>query len=225
MKRRFHRSRCAAVLFFASILATSEASAALISFSGTSADGHAISGNADFTLGAGTLTIKLTNTTATTFDAGELFTGLDFSLGGLTPSLASKTGIERTVADSGSFTDTGSPQDLSWSLISLGSGSYQLNFTPNAEDGIIGPPSGGSYSGANGSIKGNAGHDPFVAETATFVLNVPGATLNTPFDITTFRFGTTLEPATVTTTTTVPEPSTCVLLILGLVIAAWKRVH
>jgi hypothetical protein len=213
------------VLILTSVFAPSGASAALISFSGTSSDGHAISGKADFTLGAGTVTVKLTNTTATTLDAGELFTGLDFNLGGLTPSLTSKTGIERSVTGSGSFSDTGSAQNLSWSLVSLGSGNYQLNFNPDASDAIIAPPLGGNYSGTNGSIKGNAGHNPFAAESATFVLTVPGATTATPVNVTTFRFGTTLDPATSVTTNLVPEPTTCVLLVMGLIAAAWNRVR
>jgi hypothetical protein len=228
MNRSHHyRSGYALALVIASVFIASEAPAALISFSGNSSDGHPVSGTADFTLGAGTLTVKLTNTTATTLDAGELFTGLDFSLGGLTPSLTSSTGIERTVAGSGAFSDTGSAQNLSWSLASVGGGSFQLNFTPNAEGAIIAPPSGGNYSGATGSINGNSGHNPFAAVTATFVLNVPGATLSTPVSVSTFRFGTTLDPVTntTTTTTTVPEPGTIVLLLLGLVVAFAKRVR
>src|SRR5262249_50971441 len=167
---------CACVLIVAITITAAVASATLISFSGTSSDGHAVSGAADFALSAGSAAITLTNTTATTLDAGELFTGLDFSLGGLTPSLMSKTGIERTVAGGGTYSDTGIAQNLSWSLASLGGGRYQLNFNPDAADGIIGPPSAGSYSGANGSIKGNSGHNPFAAQTATFVLNVPSLT-------------------------------------------------
>jgi hypothetical protein len=63
------------------------------------------------------------------------------------------------------FTDTGSAQNLSWSLVSLGSGSFQLNFNPN-DDAIIGPPSGGNDSGALSSVKGNNGHNPFCAFAA-----------------------------------------------------------
>ena len=229
MNRPFYGSSYALALVIASVFTTT-APAALISFSGNSSDGHAVKGTAEFTLGAGTVTVKLTNTTTTTLDAGELLTGLDFSLGGLTPTLTSKTGIERDVDGSGAFTDTGSAQNLSWSLVALGSGSFQLNFNPNAEDAIIGPPSGGNYSGANGSIKGNNGHNPFAALTATFVFNVPGATSSTLVIVSTFRYGTTLDPATGTTTTTtttstVPEPSTCMLLILGLVAASGRRDH
>src|SRR6476469_8693347 len=128
----FRRLGCALALVLASVFSLKNASAALISFSGTGSDGHSVSGTADFTLGVNAVTVKLTNTTATTLDSGELFTGLDFKLGGLTPSLTSKSGIQRTVTDSGSFSDTGSAQNLSWSLVSLGSGNYQLNFNPDA---------------------------------------------------------------------------------------------
>jgi hypothetical protein len=213
----YRRPGCAIALLIASAIAIPRASAALISFTGVSADGHPVSGSAEFTLGAGTATVKLTNSTTTTRDAGELFTGLDFNLGGLTPSLTSKTGIKRTVAGGGAFTDTGSAQNLSWSLVSLGSGNYQLKFNPDAMDAILGPPTGGSYSGANSSIKGNPGHNPFVAETATFVLSVPGLTANASIGAMKFRFGTALEAALV------PEPSCalvagCALLsLLGVV--------
>ena len=198
------------------IFSGSRATATTVSFSGTSSDGHAVAGTAGFTLGAGTATVTLTNTTTTTHDAGELFTGLDFSLGGLTPTLSTKTGIERTVAGNGSFSDTGSAQNITWSLVSLGSGSYQLNFNPDATDAILGPPTSGSYATANNSIDGNGGHNPFVALSATFVLNVPGLTSNTSLSVTKFRFGTTLDPAT--GTITVPEPSAVMLLAVGCVV-------
>jgi hypothetical protein len=191
------------------------------SFSGTSTASNPISGKADFTLSAGSATIKLTNTTVKTFAADELLTGLDFTLGGLTPTLSSKTGIERTVVGSGAFTDTGSAQNLTWSLISLGGGSFQLNFNPDATDAIIGPPTGGNYSGANGSVKGNTGHNPFAAQTATFVLNVPGLTDNTSLvKVTAFRYNTGVDKAD---GTIVPEPSTWLLMLTGIALVAWRR--
>src|SRR5262249_18509546 len=100
---------CGSVCVFAFILAlilTADAWAALITSSGTSSDGHSVSGSADFALSAANVTVTLTNSTSTTLDAGELFTGIDFSLGGLTPSLTSTTGIERSVADNGTYSDT-----------------------------------------------------------------------------------------------------------------------
>jgi hypothetical protein len=160
---------------------------------GTGPDGHPISASADFSAAGDTLTVKLTNTTAPTLNSGGLLTGLEFRVTG-SPSLTSDTGIQRTIDDDGAFVDTGSAQDLSWSLASLGGNLWQLNFNPNAEDGIVGPPSGGNYSAANGSIKGNAGHNPFAAEMAVFELNVPGIG-NAPLPsvtVTAFLFGTDL---------------------------------
>jgi hypothetical protein len=196
-------------------------SAALINFSGFSSDGHPVSGSAEFTLNAAadTVLVKLTNTTSLTLDAGELFTGLDFSLGGLTPAMTSDTGIERDVAGSGSFTDTGSPQNLTWSLVSQGGGTFQLNFNPNAKHAIIGPPTAGSYAAAGGSIKANNGHNPFAAEVANFVLSVPGLEANTPLSVTTFRYGTTLDAAT--GDITIPEPTSLLLLTLSGMVGAF----
>jgi hypothetical protein len=223
------RSGGALALFLSCVLYAPVASATQISFSGTSqADGHPVSGTADFTLGAGTATIVLTNTTTTTHDAGELFTGIKFSLGGLSLGLSSKTGIERTVADNGTFTDTGSAQNLTWSLTAKGSGVFQLDFSPDATDAILGPPSGGNYSGANSSIDGNNGHNPFVGEKATFVITNASITANTSINVSNFLFDTGPDPANGTITVgnpppLTPEPSTLVLMVLGAAIAAFGR--
>jgi hypothetical protein len=197
-------------------------SAALISFSGTSVGGHPVSGTADVTLNAGadTVTVKLTNTTAPTHDAGGLFTGLDFTLGGLTPTMTSDTGIQRTIAGSGAFSDTGAAHNLSWSLQSHGSGVFELNFNPDAKDAIVGPPTAGTYSGANGSIKGNPGHNPFVAQTATFVFSVPGLEANTPLAVRRFLYGTGPGPAN---GIIIPEPATGILLAWLLIGLALRR--
>jgi hypothetical protein len=219
--------RCVALaLILGCVFHASPALASTISFSfsGTSTAAHPISGTADFTLSAGSATIKLTNTTPKTFAADELFTGLDFTLAGLAPTISTKTGIERTVDGGGTLVDTGSAQNLTWSLVSLGGGSYQLNFNLDAMDAIIGPPTGGNYSGANGSIKGNGGHNPFAAEMATFVLSVPGLTTDTSLvHVTAFRFNTALEAAPGTMVVSSPEPSAFCLMLVGLTMAAIRH--
>jgi hypothetical protein len=193
-------------------------------FSGNSSDGHPVSGSVDFTLNpaADTVTVKLTNSTPHTFDAGELFTGLDFSFGGLTPTLSSVTGILRTINSNGTFSDTGSAQNMSWMLDPLGGGTFQINFHPNARHAIVGPPTAGTYAGANASVRANPGHTPYAAEMAVAQLSVPGLEASTPVNVTAFRYGTDLDPAT-GTIVIIPEPSTLVLAMVGLALMARRR--
>jgi hypothetical protein len=57
---------------------------------------------------------------------------------------------------------------------------------------IIGPPDGsGNYSNANASIAGNGPHNPFVDQTAAFVLSISGINSDTIVTGATFSFGTT----------------------------------
>lgn len=219
MDTKRHSALAARVVAFSvALLLASHASAAPIIFSGFSSDGHPVSASADFVLNdvTDTVSVTLKNTTTTTLDSGELFTGLDFTISGLTPTLTSDTGIQRTVDGAGAFVDAGLPQNLTWSVAALGGGVYQINFNPNAKDAIIGPPTAGSYAGANGSIKGNAGHNPFAAEEAKFELSVPGLAPTSVVDVRVFRFGTELNPA-------VPEPASLALAALGLVAMAAQR--
>lgn len=207
---------CAALAIVGAAAVPNSAVAATFSFTGLSSDGHPVAGSANFVYDAGadTMSVTLKNSTASTLDAGELFTAIDFSLGGLVPALGSATGVQRTVDGSGAYVDTGSPQPLSWSVTSSGGGVYSLNFNPNAKDGLIGPPTAGSYSGANGSIKGNGGHNPFTAEVATFVLNVPDLEANTPLTVSVFRYGTTLNPAD-GTIVHMPEPGAAAMAAMA----------
>jgi hypothetical protein len=171
-------------------------------------------GSAEFTFNSilDKVTIKLTNTATTTDDAADYLTGVQFGLGG------SNT--------------TGSPMTLCWAVGGLGDGDFQLDFHPDAKDAIIGPPTG-DYSGANGSLKGNAGHTPFAAETATFVISVTGLIDSTPFTLNKFLYGAvpaaasgriTLEPPPVLPAA--PEPASIVIWTIGcaaVVIGLYRR--
>jgi hypothetical protein len=122
--------------------------------------------------------------------------------------------------------------DLSWGLdvdppYPVGD-VHQLSFHPDAADGILGPPSGvgSNYSGANNSIQGNPGHNPFAAEMAVFELSVPELEATTPIRVTAFLFGTALTPGngvTIFIEEIVPEPSSLALLAVGMALLAWRR--
>jgi len=57
---------------------------------------------------------------------------------------------------------------------------------------LIGDPApSGSYASANGSIAGNAPHNPFTAGTATFLINAPTLTPGTTVVSAVFFFSTT----------------------------------
>jgi len=143
-------------------------------FSSIRNDGNVVSASAEFTAEGDTLTIKLTNTTPSTEKVQDLLTGVEFQLLGFTPTLLSVMGISRTVDSDGTFTDSATSQDLSWSLNSLGDERWQLDSQPNAEDSIIGPATNGSYASASRALVGNPGHNPFAAEMLIATLNVPG---------------------------------------------------
>jgi len=86
---------------------------------------------------------------------------------------------------------------------------------------IIGGDATNPYPNANGSIAGNGPHNPFLAGTVTFVLNVPGVTTNSTFSNVVIQFGTTATPPQ---TQEVPEPASMLLLGTGLIgVAAGVR--
>jgi len=216
---------CGAIMLTAALaLGKSDSTSAAI-FHGTGGDGHTVSGTVEFTSAGDLLTVELTNTTPTTHDVRDLLTGVDFDLNGLTPTLLSITGISRTIDDDGTFSDSDSAHDLSWSLQSLGGDVWRLDSHPNAEDAIVGPPSDGSYAGANPSIRGNPGHNPFAAEIVTAQLNVPGLGVASLPAVVVTRFGFAGVSAANSTITPsgsleVPEPATACLICL-LVGSVW----
>ena len=193
--------------------------------SGTASDGRAASASVDVTFDAtgNTLTLVLTNTTGYTYCAAELLTAFRFDLTGVTGSgtLSSATAHSRDVSSTGAVSDSTSPVNLltvnpngnpaTWALGTFG-GLFDLMFTPNAEYALLGKAeSDGDYSTANDSIRGNAGHNPFVRQTSTFVISFSDVTGSAAITDLNFRFGTDFAGSV----TVVPLPP-AVLLGLGL---------
>lgn len=191
------------------------------SVSGTSA-GVPITSEASFNTSAGQVILTLQNTTLHTADAGQLLTGIRFSLSPnpiTTATLTSATAIPRVIADDGTYVDGLSQSILGTWESSLSAGVYQLDFNPNAEFAIVGPADGetastaGLYS-ANGSIHGNPGHNPFTAKSATFTLSSAQITAGTTIGSVSFIYNTGLSnviagtPVPPNQTVPVPEPST-----------------
>jgi hypothetical protein len=203
---------------------------------GTSS-GYAVSATADFTITAGQIVLTLENTTVHTDDAGQLLTGIRFNLD---PSLATAatltaaTADPRNIADDGTYSDGPAVSLLNTWESSLSHGSYQLDFNPNAEYGIVGAADGetatiaGIYN-ANGSIEGNSGHSPFTAISATFTLSSPDITTTTAISNVTFIYGTQLNtfvPGQPTQMQAVPEMSTAAfgIAMLGVLFVARRRI-
>jgi hypothetical protein len=186
----------------------------------TESGGNPVKAAASVTTGAGTVTIQLFNLLVNPTTAAQNLSDFDFSLSGTTAlgSLGSSWGQDITVAADGTFT-LGSTVATGWALSSPTTGSYLLNVLGTATGPahtILGAPGiGGTYSNANGSIAGNDPHNPFLNQSATFILNITGVTANTSVSNVAFSFGTT-SGNDVGGGSSVPEPLSLSLVGGGL---------
>jgi hypothetical protein len=207
--------------------------------------GQAVNASATFTTGAGTVGVTLNNLLSNPTDVSQLISDLRFTVGGLATtgaSLSSSSGIELTVNANDTYS-VGAAGSTGWALSSPAASTLYLNVLGTAvgpEHLIIGGSSngtfsGGTYSNANGSIGGNAAHNPFLESGATFNIALAGVTTATTITSAAFSFGTTpglLEAPGVPASTPgvgVPDGGQSVLL-LGLALmglgafARYKRV-
>src|SRR5207302_171034 len=183
-----------------------------------------VNASATFVTGAGELTITLQDLLVNPTTVAQLPTDLFFTLSGnlTSGSLTSSSGQERTVAADGTFTD-GAVVSTGW-LLTSGATFHldDLNGGAGPTHALIGPPdSGGLYSNANGSIAGNIAHNPFLNQTATFILSIPGMTAETTVRSATFSFGTVSGNDVPGVPgggggATIPEPASMLLFGLGL---------
>jgi hypothetical protein len=215
-------------------------SAATITYTtptGSTTGGGAVNASAAFASSTGQLTLTLSDLQANPTDVAQLISDLQFTLTGVTGTIAlsSSSAQQVTISNSGTAT-TGTTASTGWGFGTFGSGYLlcvvcQGSITSGATPShlIIGP---GPYTNANGSIAGNAPHNPFLNQTATFTFTGSGITSSTNVSSVIFSFGTT-PGINVTGTpgtpgggggSAVPEPGTCITMGLSLIaVGAFKR--
>jgi len=192
-----------------------------------------VDASATFITSANQISVSLSNFQPNITDVAQALSDLSFVYSGSNLSgqlLSSSSGQEITVAGDGTFT-TGDTVSTGWALSSPASNALLLNVlgTPiGPAHLIIGPPDAGSvYSNANGSIAGNGPHNPFLNQSALFVISLAGITDSTLITSATFSFGTTdgalLVPGA---PSTVPIPGALPLFATGLGalgLLGWRR--
>jgi hypothetical protein len=194
------------------------ANAVTYSFSGQSAGGATVNAKADVTLGAGTVTIILTDLLQNPTSAGQLVSGFQFDATGVTGSGALATlnsGLVTTIASDGtgnysagvadSLTRwTASHTNSTVKLTTLSGGNPNRLIIGPDSSGNLDPSLGGKYSNANASIRGNgnpnSGDNPSILGSATFVLSIAGITTDSLLSNIRILFGTGTDYASVCTT-------------------------
>jgi hypothetical protein len=219
-------SRIAIALLLVVTAVTSSTQAAVISYQtpvGATSNGLGVSAWVEFTTAAGQITVTLHNMTVDPKAVGQSLSGLTFTIssGQNAGTLASSIGLERTVSKGGAYTDGGSVA-TGWVLNTVGT-QLQLTVlgTPESpKHTILGLPDAttGLYDSANSSITGGS-HNPFLGQSATFVLDIPGVTANSSISAVTLSFNT----AAGYDVTLVPEPLTLGALAIGGVMMVLRR--
>ena len=158
-----------------------------------------VSATAKFTPSDGVVTVLLADTLVDPKSAGQLLSGVSFTLAsGVTSGTLGPTSANlRRVTRDGSFTDLG-PASTGWALDENLNGGFKLCVlctdlgAAGPKHLLIGNPAvSGTYASANASIAGNKPHNPFTQGIATFLINIAGMTSSDSVTSATFFFGTT----------------------------------
>ena len=215
------------------LFAACQANASIVTATcdGTTSDGT-VSASAVFTISDGVVTVVLTDLGQNQTSAGQLISGLSFSIAGAS-SLYSweSSGILATIATdgSGSYSTTGNASSLDHWNAGLSGSTITLSTLSGGQPNqlIIGGDSmgrldgSGVYNNANSSI---LNHNPVVLGSATFTLNIDGITDVSAITNVNFMFGSTgtTLPGIVTYGTSVPEPTTVLAGALLLLPLGWQ---
>jgi hypothetical protein len=201
-----------------------------------------VNGKVDFTTGAGTVTIVVQNLQTGMNTVAQAISDIEFALstGQTSATVTDSYGLERWVNDDKTFTDGSVVHSLGWTLQAFPPPTFEidvLNTATAPTHTILGPANGSSYPNAGSSIANTGGpHNPFLAGPVTFVLNVPGVTVDSTISTARLSFGTadtevtdvTLQPNPGPGDVPVPEPTKAIALSglfgMGLVgMALWRR--
>jgi hypothetical protein len=163
-----------------------------------------------FVTSAGQLQITLKNLQVNPQSVSDCLSALGFGVSaGTSASLNTSSGLERTIAADGSFTD-GSTVATGWVLSGSVSSLLLDDLTGTGHAGpahtVIGAPGGATYAtGGSGSISGNGPHNPFLFGDVTFTLDITGLTDSSTVGNVVFQFGTTDGQGLVRGTPKVPS--------------------
>jgi hypothetical protein len=221
--RQYNKSLMVGCAIAASIAFGSAGHAATFpfTFTGNTTAGDAVDVSASVTPGTNSLTVVVTNLTVnpktvaqnisdfTVFVAGTPITGVG--------ATSTPTANYVLVDGSGNASAASAPANTAWSVTSTPNSVHvnDLGTPCGPACTILGAPGpGGVYTNANGSIAANGPHNPFINQTATFILSVTGITAATQIINFQWSFGT--APGNVSTNQ-VPLPPAALLFGTALV--------
>ena len=222
-----------ALVAIVSISFSQVASADTISvISGSGATAVNVTGT--ITAGAGTVTIVLNNNlnNAQVFGVIQNVSGVYFTVSGYNGgavSLSASNSTQSTNIDgSGNAVLAGAVNPTGWAAGHSGTTleacvicAFGVGPTAGPEQTLIGGTGTGTYANAQGSIAGNAPHNPFLVGTLTLTVVAPGVTAQSTFSNVLVQFGTDATPPV-----SAPEPLSIVLLGMGMIAIGgmfWKR--
>jgi hypothetical protein len=203
--------------------------------------GKPVNATASFSINdiADTITISMVNLQNNPMAAGQLISGISFTLSHLattspTATIVTERATEIEIDRMGRITEVEARTDTDWKVLPVATNRYDLcqvcNGSGHPDNLLIGgPASNGVYTSANGSIAGNGPHNPFILASGSLYTTGPLAGADsTPFwtihlngvepatyvSSVTFRFGTSYGALTAAgeEVTATPEPGTIALM-------------
>ena len=212
MSRR-HIMRTVVIAAIALLVTASRAQAIVIL---SSASNGSVSASATITTSANSLTVVLTNLQTNITTSAQAISGIQVTLSDTPASAALSTASGQLIDISGGSFVLDASTISHWgagksaATVTLETiGTFGGGGQPN--DLIIGPP---PYTSTNSGV---SNFNPYIQNTGTFGLSVPGITSDTTVTAVNFLFGTLPETTLGGTVTRAPEPMSLMLLGTGVI--------